>query len=124
MKNIWGNNKIGEDTKIGAFCDIGEVDIGYGVNIQCLVSIPPKWKIGNRVFIGPGVHLINDPKLDGNLVGGIIEDDVKIGAGAIIFPVTLGKGCKIGAGSVVLKDCNSGETYIGNPAKLYVKKSN
>lgn len=41
-----------------------------------------------------------------------------IGAKAIILPgVTIGDGCVIAAGSVVNKDCKSNTLYAGNPAK-------
>lgn len=124
MSNVWGEHiKIGENTKIGEFVDIGEPDIGDDCKIQCHVSIPPGWKIGNRVFIGPGVHFANDRhpninKLDFTPELGIVEDDVVIGMGALILPCKIGKGCVIGAGSLVLKDCEAGKTYIGTPARI------
>lgn len=123
MNNIWGEKQhIGENTKIGMFCDIGFPDIGDDCKIQCQVSIPPGWKIGDRVFIGPGVHFVNDKhpdlsKREWAREGGIVEDDVVIGAGAIILPCTIGRNAVIGAGAVVTKDCESGKTYVGNPAK-------
>ena len=119
--NIWGNIiSLPESTKIGAFCDIGEPDIGDNCKIQCLVSIPPGWKIGNDVFIGPGVHFVNDKELNmkRELIGGVVEDYVKIGAGAIILPVRLGKGSRIGAGAVVTKDVEPYKTVVGNPAHI------
>lgn len=121
--NVWQTLRpIPETTNIGAFCDIGDADIGENCKIQALVSIPPGWKIGNNVFIGPGVHFVNDrhPNLKEDFVpkGGIVEDDVVIGAGAIILPVRLGKGCIIGAGAVVTKDVPIATTVVGNPAHI------
>lgn len=106
-------------TSIGAFCDIGSF-LGNYCKIQTGVSIPPGWTIGNHVFIGPGARFANDkhPMRD-NFVpqGGIVEDDVVIGMGALIGPgVKLGKGCVVGMGAVVLKDVPKGETVVGNPA--------
>lgn len=47
----------------------------------------------------------------------IIEDDVYIGAGAIILgEVTIGKGAIIGAGAVVLKNVPPGAVWVGVPA--------
>ena len=31
--------------------------------------------------------------------------------------VTIGSGCVIGAGSVVVRDCGENGLYVGNPAK-------
>lgn len=125
MNNIWGKIiSLPDSVKIGAFCDIGEPNIGAGTNIQCHVSIPPGWIIGKRVFIGPGARFANDrhPKADNpdfKPFGGIIEDDVMIGMGALILPCRIGKGAVIGAGAVVTKDVEAGTTVVGNPAKIY-----
>ena len=122
-KNIWGRIiSLPESVKIGAFVDIGEPNIGEDCKIQCFVSIPPGWKIGNRVFIGPGARFANDkhPRAIGGweLTGGVVEDDVTVGMNATILPVNLGRGCKIGAGAVVTRDVPEGETWVGNPAKV------
>jgi maltose O-acetyltransferase len=60
----------------------------------------------------------------------IIKDNAFVGAGCIILPgVTLGKGCLVGAGSVVTKDVEDGAIVAGNPAKkistvqAYISKS-
>lgn len=121
--NIWGNIiSLPDDTKIGAFCDIGEPNIGFRCKIQCHVSIPPGWSIGNDVFIGPGVRFINDRKPDLSQPFyrqfGYVEDQVVIGGGAIIFPVRIGYGAIIGAGAVVLKDVAPYTTVVGNPAHV------
>ena len=52
----------------------------------------------------------------------IIGKGCWIGARSIILPgVTIGDGCVIAAGSVVNKDCNSNSLYAGNPAKFIRK---
>lgn len=123
--NIWGKIiSLPDSVKIGEFCDIGEPNIGQQCKIQCHVSIPPGWIIGNNVFIGPGAHFANDkhPKAD-NLnfkpETGIVEDDVMIGMGALIGAgVHIGKGAIVGMGAVVLKDVEAGQTIVGNPARV------
>jgi carbonic anhydrase/acetyltransferase-like protein (isoleucine patch superfamily) len=115
--NIWGNNIIGEYTTIGAFCDIGNAVIGKNCKIQCHVSIPPMTIIGDEVFLGPGVRIANDKKMDGNLKGTIIKKGAKIGMGALIGAgIIIGRNAIIGAGSVVTKNIPAGETWVGSPA--------
>lgn len=49
----------------------------------------------------------------------IVEDDVMIGAGAVILNnVKIGKGAKIGANAVVTIDVPQGATAVGVPAKI------
>ncbi len=126
--NIWGNIiSLPDSVKIGAFCDIGNPDIGEHTKIQCQVSIPPGWTIGQYVFIGPGVHFCNDknPTTTGVFqpMFGVVENFVSIGAGAIILPgIIIGRGAIIGAGAVVTRDVPAGITVVGNPARPINKK--
>jgi acetyltransferase-like isoleucine patch superfamily enzyme len=49
----------------------------------------------------------------------VIEDDARIGIGAIILKGTrVGKGACVGAGAVVTSDVPSGATVEGNPARI------
>lgn len=122
--NIWGDIiSLPLSTKIGAYCDIGDPDIGENCKIECHVSIPPGWKIGNNVFIGPGARFANDkrPNLKNKgwkINGGVIEDFAVIGMGALILPCKIGEGAIIGAGAVVLKDVEPHTTVVGNPARV------
>ncbi|OQX54019.1 MAG: N-acetyltransferase [Candidatus Cloacimonas sp. 4484_209] len=116
--------KIGRDCKIDAFVYIEEgVEIGDECKIRPFVFIPTGVKIGNRVFIGPNVTFTNDkyPKVKGEweLKETIVENDVSIGAGAVILPgVRIGKGAMIGAGAVITKDVPEGSVMVGNPARV------
>ena len=52
----------------------------------------------------------------------VIGEGSWIGADTYILPgVTIGKGCIIGAGSLVVKDCLDNCIYIGRPARLIRK---
>jgi acetyltransferase-like isoleucine patch superfamily enzyme len=89
--------------------------------------------IGNNVSIAPNVTFITDscanngmeintyPYVSQKLQKTMnikVEDEVWIGAGAIIFPgVTLGRCSVIGAGSVITEDTEAYWTYAGVPAK-------
>lgn len=120
--NLWGTAiRLPDDVKIGAFCDIGNADIGERTKIQCHVSIPPGWTIGDEVFIGPGVRFANDkkPKIGRHWMPsrGYVENGASIGMGALIGAgITIGKDAVIGMGAVVLKDVPAGEVWVGNPA--------
>ena len=49
----------------------------------------------------------------------VIEDNSWIGSNTVICPgVTIGKGCVIASGSVVIESCQSNGFYAGVPAKL------
>ena len=124
--------EIGENTKIGPMAVIGAEpqDLGYkmeptsvvigkncqfahnalGVDIHPEALIGDNSKIVQNVTIGGRSGLTELP---------VIEDDVVIGANALILgPITIGKGSIIGAGSVVLKDVPPYSVVVGNPGKV------
>ena len=86
-------------------------------------------KIGNFVLLGYNVNLVSEnhayqdphlPILKQGYYGGpiIIQDDVWIGANAVILPnVTIGKGSIVGANAVVSKDVKEYTIVGGVPAK-------
>lgn len=116
---------IGKGTTIGAGCDLGkDVEIGENCNIQCHVSISNGCKVGNNVFLGPGVRLLNDKHMDGVIEPCVVEDDAKIGGGAIILPrVTIARNMVVGAGAVVVDNFPENSMVYGNPAR-YVSHLN
>ncbi len=76
--------------------------------------------IGDNVTIYQGATLGGRNPTDG--VGGkrhpTIEDDVIVSLGAAILgPVTIGKGARIGANAVVTKDVTPGSVMVGIPAR-------
>lgn len=74
--------------------------------------------IGNNVTLFQGVTLGGTGK-DVGKRHPTIEDDVMISAGAkVLGPFTVGKGSKIGAGSVVLKEVPPYSTVVGIPGKV------
>ena len=115
---------IGIGNKIHHTVFIGpNVVIGDYCNIQAMTFIPDNVIIKSNVFIGPGVIFCNDkyPPSKGkwkDTEPTIVEDGVSIGANATILPsLTLGKGCRVGAGAVVTKDIPPNTLVKGNPAK-------
>lgn len=84
--------------------------------------------IGNHVMIGPGVILdtgthpihpsLRKKQAQYNLPV-YIEDNVWIGAGAIILPgIRVGENSVIGAGSVVTKDIPANVVAVGSPCRV------
>lgn len=102
------------------------VSVGEGCSINRGVYIlgHNSVQIGNRVTLSARCMLMDS----GLAMEGerrhvkaqiVIEDDVWVGAGAIILPdVVLGRGCVIGAGSIVTKSVPPGCVYVGNPARM------
>lgn len=87
-------------------------------------------KIGDNVVIGPytvltsanhGYDLLDRPIRQQRdvLKPIVIEDDVWIGAHAVVLPgVTIGKGSVIGAGAVVTSDIPAYSVAVGIPARV------
>lgn len=125
------------------FLEIGDRSILVGAVFMCAGSIA----IGKDVIVSYHVTIADsdfhplDPELrkldaiahapEGDRVGRsvfktrpvVIEDDVRIGIGAIILKGTrVGKGARIGAGAVVTADVPPGMSVAGNPARI-VKES-
>jgi acetyltransferase-like isoleucine patch superfamily enzyme len=130
---IWHNSHICDRAMIGDDCIIGQnvyigpdVRIGENCKIQNNAYLPEGVVIESHVFIGPSVTFTNvkypDARLEqkGAFLSTKVMKSAVIGAGATILPgLTLGMGCFVGAGSVVTKSVDDGETVVGNPARRF-----
>jgi len=90
------------------------------------IVVHPNVKIGHRVKIYHHATLATETWI-GSEYKIFIEDDVLIGAGAVIVgrgdqSLTIGKGAKIGANAVVTKDVLPGSTVVGIPANPIILK--
>ncbi|AHY47586.1 Acetyltransferase (isoleucine patch superfamily) [Rubrobacter radiotolerans] len=124
---------IGPQTEIKPpfLCDYGaHIYLGREtfINYECVILDTGRVEIGDRVQIGPGVHIYaadhpRDPAVRGTLYEFSrpvrVEDDVWIGGRTVLCPgVTVGAGSVIGAGSVVTKDVPPGVIAAGNPCRV------
>ena len=112
------------------------------VRFLTAIEIHPGAKIGRRLFIDHGVGVVigetavvgDDVTLyQGVTLGGTgkehgkrhptIEDNVVVGGGAkILGNITVGKNCRIGAGSVVLRNVPEDSTVVGVPGHIIFRE--
>jgi acetyltransferase-like isoleucine patch superfamily enzyme len=116
VRNIY----LGDDVNLGVqpiiFAERSDVHIGSGVMFGPRVMI---FGGGHETsFIGKRMIDVQE-KSPGTDRGVCIEDDVWIGAGAIILRgVVIGRGSVIGAGSVVTRSVPEYSIAVGNPARV------
>ena len=128
----------GKNVYIGDNCHFITETLSVGDNVHigrgcCFQSAHGDIKIGNHVMFGPGVHIhggnhITDvvgvymdevKKEVGQDAPVIVDDDVWIGANAMILGgVHIGRGSVIGAASVVTKDVPAYSISVGVPSRV------
>lgn len=116
------NVKIGKNAIIlsGSIINVN-ANIGNETMIDMGAVIGSGAIIGRRCHIGAGAVIsgVMEPASNNPVV---VEDDVFIGAGAVILPsIKIGSNAVIGAGSVVTKDVETRTTVVGNPARFLKK---
>jgi serine O-acetyltransferase len=102
------------------------------------VEIHPGAQLGRRIVIDHGMGIVIGETAEvgdnvliymGVVLGGTalenikrhptVEDDVILGSGAIVLgPIRIGKGAKVGAGSVVVRSVPPGATVVGVPGRI------
>ncbi|MCI0389852.1 MAG: N-acetyltransferase [Acidobacteria bacterium] len=133
---------IGDNCILGNGAVVREYSkLGNNVRMMDYVIISEAAQIGDNVFIGPNVsftagrHMTAALEASGAMTAEerdelegfaylkepsvIVEDEVRIGANAVILAgVRLGKACVIAAGAVVSTDVPPGALFAGNPARM------
>ncbi|MFD2371003.1 2,3,4,5-tetrahydropyridine-2,6-dicarboxylate N-acetyltransferase [Brevibacillus sp. GCM10020057] len=109
-----GNNAV---IMMGATINIGAV-IGEGTMIDMNVVVGGRGTIGKNCHIGAGsviAGVIEPPSAQPV----VVEDDVLIGANAVILEgIRVGKGAVVAAGAVVIEDVPPYTVVAGTPARV------
>lgn len=129
----------GKNFKFGRNCTFSYKNISVGDDVyigpnSVLLAEGSRINIGSKVMFGPGVYLIggdHNYSVVGEYMFDVkvkerhndqdinIEDDVWIGAGALVLKgVRIGTGSIIGARSVVINDVAPYSIVVGSPAKF------
>lgn len=112
-----GNNAV---IMMGASINIGAV-IGEGTMIDMNVVVGGRGTIGKNCHIGAGAVIagVVEPP---SAMPVVVEDDVVIGANAVILEgVRVGKGSVVAAGAVVIEDVPENVVVAGTPARIIKK---
>jgi len=133
--NLYGC-QVGSETRIGPFV---EIQRGATVGERCKISshtfICEGVVLGDEVFVGHGVTFVNDTRprattddgqlqasSDWELIPTFVERRASIGSGAVILAgVRIGGGSLVGAGAVVTRDVEPGDTVAGVPARVLAR---
>ncbi|MDB5613549.1 MAG: acyltransferase, partial [Devosia sp.] len=122
---------LGEQSWIAGHALVrGDVEFGAHTTVNAYAMISGRVRCGNGVRIASHVtivgfnHGFDDPSVPIHVqkhetLGIVIEDDVWVGANAVVLDgVTVGRGAVIAAGAVVSKDVPPMAIVAGVPAKL------
>jgi serine O-acetyltransferase len=110
-------------SQVGRWLTGIEIHPGATIGRRLLIDHGMGVVIGETAIVGDNVTLYQQVTLGGvSLDPGkrhpTIEDDVVIGAGAAVLgPITVGHGGRVGSNAVVLKDVPPSTTVVGVPAR-------
>lgn len=135
---VWAGAVVRSGAVLGARCTLGRgayvdagVQVGADAKIQDLALVYAPARLGDGVFIGPGVILTNDrrPRAVGPDLrkkeasdwvpeGVVVHEGAAVGAGAVVVAgIRIGRWAMVGAGSVVTRDVPDFALVVGSPAR-------
>lgn len=107
---LGGQNTISKGVVIFPNCYIGyKTDVGVGTIIQSNCVIEHHCSIGQFCDINPRLTTAGFTQ-----IGDFVEINLSVD---IVNRIRIGTGARIGAGSLVLRDCEPGMLYYGRPAR-------
>ena len=128
---IWAFAHVLAGAKIGRDCNIcdhtfieGDVVIGDRVTVKCGVQLWDGVRIEDDVFIGPNATFTNDgfPRSKHRpaaFLTTLVKKGASIGANATILPgVTIEENVMVGAGAVITHNVPRNAIVVGNPGHI------
>jgi UDP-2-acetamido-3-amino-2,3-dideoxy-glucuronate N-acetyltransferase len=123
--HIRERTSIGPGSVVGRGASVeNDVSIGARVRLQTNAYITAWSVVEDDVFVAPGVITTNDPtagrrRPGQELRGPTLRRGCRIGAGAVLLPgVEVGEEAFVGAGAVVTADVPARALVIGVPARV------
>jgi len=107
---------VGEEARVGNFCEVKKSRIGRGTKVSHLSYIGDAF-LGKGINIGAGTITCNFDGVRKNITR--IGDNTFVGSDAkFIAPVKIGKGVVIGAGSTITEDVPAGKLAIARARQV------
>lgn len=107
---------VGEEARVGNFCEVKKSRIGRGTKVSHLSYIGDAF-LGKGINIGAGTITCNFDGVRKNITR--IGDNTFVGSDAkFIAPVKIGKGAVIGAGSTITEDVPAGKLAIARARQV------